>query len=611
MSKRKRHRIVTILSIIFLFLLLLFIQAYHHVENIVERSLTLVESEFDIPVFYAGEAEPAGYLKRTLDKPFQIYLSDEQVNWKFVELALLSFEDRSFFHHHGFDSYGIARAFINNLFNDKKQGGSTLTMQLSRTLPGKIHRMKRGYIKKVFELFAAIVLERKFTKRKLVCLYLSTIPIGGVRGLEAASRYYFHKPSKRLTFEEFIALTRAIRSPSRQNPKCIASANQNLSEAASTLRHLGLISRKTWLKLKNTQLVMHDSPLKNKLKNQGISVIEVYGDYTKLRLRPELKRLLKLELQTPPSYHTGIQLSIEKKKQTVCEHILEQYKNNYNSTAIAILISNSEGKILATAQANNTTDLCINPYLDIGSSLKPFLFICFVELGENPFNPIRRHAPTRETFTFYDGHSYKNWEVHDSTLVPNGSYTLENGLVYSTNVSFVSLYFRYPGMVEVKMASLFGLHFDSSVPSWLLGSNTALLSMCDLNRLYVVFTAKSVPERLSILKEEYIRAAPVYVSKNTLTRTKAALRRVAEEGTACNLRALGHTLLAKTGTSNKAKSGRVVVINENNEIIHVLMLDNNSKGNPLISGGNGPTLIARSYLLNLYGTAGRKPCIMN
>ena len=109
--------------------------------------------------------------------------------------ALVSVEDRRFWHHPGIDPIGIARAmFVNVTHGRLIQGGSTLTQQVAKTLFLTNARTMR---RKVQELLLTLWLEHSFSKREILEIYLNRVYLGsGAWGVDAASRMYFGIPAR-------------------------------------------------------------------------------------------------------------------------------------------------------------------------------------------------------------------------------------------------------------------------------------------------------------------------------------------------------------------------------------------------------------------------------
>src|SRR5437868_14643292 len=119
--------------------------------------------------------------------------------------ALISIEDKDFYRHWGVNVWRIAGAAYRDIESGGKvQGASTLTMQLARNL---FLSPDRSFHRKIQEALLAVQIERRFTKAQIFTLYANQIYLGhGAYGFEAASQFYFSKPSKQLTLDEVTLL---------------------------------------------------------------------------------------------------------------------------------------------------------------------------------------------------------------------------------------------------------------------------------------------------------------------------------------------------------------------------------------------------------------------
>ncbi|GAB3384080.1 penicillin-binding protein 1C [Lysobacter fragariae] len=138
-----------------------------------------------------------------------------QVSPLYVQ-ALLTYEDRWFWHHAGVNPLALLRAGGQWLRNGHVvSGGSTLTMQVARI----IDPHSRTPWGKIRQLARALQLEVHLSKREILELYLNRAPFGGtVEGVEAASWAYLGKPAAQLSQAEAALLTVLPQSPSRLRP---------------------------------------------------------------------------------------------------------------------------------------------------------------------------------------------------------------------------------------------------------------------------------------------------------------------------------------------------------------------------------------------------------
>ncbi len=136
----------------------------------------------------------------------------------FLIKAFLDAEDSRFFEHGGVDIPGIIRALYKNLTSGKiEQGGSTITQQVTRSL--LLKDSKRTYRRKAREAILSMQLERRFSKEKILFLYLNQIYLGhGCYGVEAAARSYFNKTANEVSIAEAALLAGLPQAPSRYSP---------------------------------------------------------------------------------------------------------------------------------------------------------------------------------------------------------------------------------------------------------------------------------------------------------------------------------------------------------------------------------------------------------
>ena len=134
-----------------------------------------------------------------------------------VPLALIAAEDKRFRRHPGIDPIAILRAMGQNLAQRRiVSGASTLTQQLARNLVFR----ERTLLGKTKEMAVALRIEASLSKDEILEAYLNRVHFGpSLRGLEAASRFYFDKPSRSLSLAEAATLAAMPRGPSLYDPR--------------------------------------------------------------------------------------------------------------------------------------------------------------------------------------------------------------------------------------------------------------------------------------------------------------------------------------------------------------------------------------------------------
>ncbi len=136
-----------------------------------------------------------------------------------VELirAVLATEDSRFYEHNGIDPIGIGRAAISLLVTgEKRQGASTLTMQLAR---GFFLSREKTYIRKIKEIFIAWHMEQVLSKDEILELYLNKIELGHrAFGFGAAAQVYYGTTLDKLTLAQIATIAGLPKAPSVLNP---------------------------------------------------------------------------------------------------------------------------------------------------------------------------------------------------------------------------------------------------------------------------------------------------------------------------------------------------------------------------------------------------------
>jgi penicillin-binding protein 1C len=170
------------------------------------------------------------------DDKYRVWVPLERMSPLLVQATLLQ-EDRYFRLHPGVNPVALLRGgWRTYVAGGRRQGGSTITMQLARLLYGIRSSTPGG---KVVQIARALQLELCYTKREILEAYLNLVPYGGnVEGAAAASLIYFGKDPSRLTLAEALTLAVLPQNPTRRAP----GAGQDLGSALRQARD-GLYAR--------------------------------------------------------------------------------------------------------------------------------------------------------------------------------------------------------------------------------------------------------------------------------------------------------------------------------------------------------------------------------
>ena len=145
-------------------------------------------------------------------KPIQHEWRDYDEISEYMKKAIVAAEDGKFMQHHGFDWDGIQAALERN--NDTGKvvaGGSTISQQLAKNL---FLYNKRSFIRKVQEAVATWMMERMWSKERILEVYLNSVEFGdNIYGVEAATQHYFGKSSRSLSREQAVFLAAILPNP--------------------------------------------------------------------------------------------------------------------------------------------------------------------------------------------------------------------------------------------------------------------------------------------------------------------------------------------------------------------------------------------------------------
>lgn len=346
----------------------------------------------------------------TSDQKWRMKTELEEIS-PLLQKTIVAKEDRHFYKHPGVNPFAVVRAFFMNLFHMRRMSGaSTITMQVAKLLePGK-----RNIWSKTREMFRALQLELRYSKKEILQLYLNLVPYGGnIEGVKAASLLYFNKNPDHLSLAEITALSiipnkPGVMVPGRNNDFIVKERNRWLERFADrkvfTLKEIEDALAEPMDAKRGT--VPHYIPhLAYKLKKQGGDIIKT-----------------NIDLNT--------QLKTEK---LVEDHVRSQRLKNIKNAAVVIM-DNKTRKVITYVGSSGFTDTIdggqVNGAAAVrqpGSTLKPLLYaLCFEEGLLTPKSVMTDVAVN------YDGYAPENYDDRF-----NGYVTVEYALEHSLNIPAV------------------------------------------------------------------------------------------------------------------------------------------------------------------------------
>jgi penicillin-binding protein 1C len=338
--------------------------------------------------------------------------------------CIITFEDKRFEHHPGFDPIAFGRAIKQNLSSKKvTSGGSTLTMQVIRLAT----KHNRNIWNKLKEIFMAMRLELSYSKSGILALYTSNAPFGtNVIGLDAASWRYFGRSPDKLSWGEMAAMAVLPNSPSLVHP----GRNRNIllkkrNSLLDKMQKAGIIDSITTALAKLEPVPDRPMPLP--------------------QLAPHLLQRFKADHKAKPEGDTRITTSIKSSLQQQVNDILEQHhqllKGNDINNIAAIVLDVETGATLAYAgNISHREDPQMESDVDVidaprspGSTLKPLLYAATLHDGLILPNSLMPDVPT-----MIAGYHPENFDLGYDGAVP-----ASRALSRSLNVPAVKMLQQY------------------------------------------------------------------------------------------------------------------------------------------------------------------------
>ncbi|MGH9948118.1 MAG: penicillin-binding protein 1A, partial [Pyrinomonadaceae bacterium] len=159
---------------------------------------------------------------------------------KNVENALIAIEDYRFYDHIGIDPFRIAGAVFKNITTGRTEGASTITQQLAKNL---FLYKDQTYTRKVNEWMVALQIERFYTKRQILEMYMNYVFLGaGAYGFEAGSKTYFGKSLNELSLEEAALLAAIPKSPEYSPTRNMEKAKMRRDIVLDQMAKYGYVS---------------------------------------------------------------------------------------------------------------------------------------------------------------------------------------------------------------------------------------------------------------------------------------------------------------------------------------------------------------------------------
>jgi monofunctional biosynthetic peptidoglycan transglycosylase len=129
-----------------------------------------------------------------------------------IKLAVMASEDQLFPEHNGFDMKAIEKAIrYNEKHPNRRRGASTISQQVAKNV---FLWQGGGYIRKGMEVYSTFMIEKIWSKKRILETYLNVAETGkGIFGVQAAAKYYFNKDAKSLSRSEAAKIAACLPNP--------------------------------------------------------------------------------------------------------------------------------------------------------------------------------------------------------------------------------------------------------------------------------------------------------------------------------------------------------------------------------------------------------------
>jgi penicillin-binding protein 1A len=201
--------------------------------------------------------------------------------------AIIATEDARFYKHEGIDTKSLLRVLFKSVILGKNTGGgSTISQQLAKNLFG---RKNYGWLTmpviKIREGIIANQLERLYSKKEILMLYVNTVSFGeDTYGITTASQRFFNKAPEKLSIEEAAVLAGTLKSPTFYNPrKNPENALRRRNIVLTQLEKYSYITADEYTVLVHKPLLLDYTKLDN---SEGIA------PYFRDRLKEEVEKIL-------------------------------------------------------------------------------------------------------------------------------------------------------------------------------------------------------------------------------------------------------------------------------------------------------------------------------
>jgi len=485
--------------------------------------------------------------------------------------AVIATEDARFYSHYGVDPTGIARAVYQNFRHGRiVEGGSTITQQLAKVL---FLTPDKSLERKLKEAVLAIELERRYSKERILELYLNQIYFGhGAFGVEAAARTFFGKGVGELALAESALLAGLPKAPTTYSPfEHLDSARRRRAIVLARMVGTGMLNQDEAKRASGQELALvpperrrstgqyYLEYVQQLLEQQyGADIVFKGGLHVYTTLSPSM------QLKAEQALRDGLR-ALESRRATATA---KKGTGASSSPAPPTPADRPEGALLALEPQTGYIKAMVGGYdffksefnravqarRQPGSAFKPFVYIAALESGLTPAT-IVDDSPVE----YPVGKSGKPWKPDNYDRKFRGPVTLQQAIEESINVAAVKLQEQIGIRRTVEVARRLGVESP-------LGDNLSIalgtsdLTLLELTSAYGALANQGLWIRPTAIRyvldgqrkliEENAPQGKQVLSPEIAYVATHMLRGTIDRGTGAAAKALGRPAAAKTGTTN-------------------------------------------------------------
>ena len=453
--------------------------------------------------------------------------------------AVLAIEDRRFFEHSGVNYLRMLEAaWIDLMRGRQSQGGSTITMQLSR---GFFLTPEKTIKRKLIEMLIAEELEHKFTKQQIFEFYANWVDLGqrgsfAISGFAEASKAYFNKDLKDITLPEAALLAGLIQRPSYLSPyRHPERAMDRRNLVLETMVDTHAITREQADKAKAVPLKLAPPNVEASDAPYFVDMVreQLIGKFSESELNDSSYRIYTtldpdLQKAAAQSVEIGIKLVDEQvkkmrtKKVKVGKKIETKVENGPQAQVALVALDPHTGAVLALVGGRDYGWSQLNHAVakrPTGSIFKPFVYAAAMNTAldgsQSVITPASTVVDEASSFAYgdqiYEPRNYKE-EYH-------GEVTLRYALAMSLNNATVKVAEEVGYDKVADLAKSAGITSVKATPAMALGSYDA--SPLDMAGAYTVFSNSGM--RLSPILLRSVRTGKGDVIANYNTDQKQVM----------------------------------------------------------------------------------------